>query len=139
MSNKKTFNDAPLKGNLLPPKICNICESNKITLETNDVIYNGVQYGNYPFIYLCNDCRSYVGIHPNSNSPLGTLANNEMRQARKRVKFKFIEWYMSKGFSRNKAYSILAKELNIPKEECHFGWFDVKKCNDAEKIILGFL
>jgi hypothetical protein len=123
------------KNGLPPITFCNICASSNVTLETNDLVYHGKLFGAYPFIYLCNDCESYVGIHPNTNTPLGTLATAEMRAARKRVKTKFIDWYELKGWNRGKAYSKLAKALNIDGSECHFGWFDVDACNDAEKFL----
>lgn len=128
------FNQNPQKGNLTKPTFCNVCHSNNITLELNSVIY-GREFGDYPFIYLCNDCRSYVGLHPNTSSPLGTLADEETRQARNIIKKRFISWYKFNGYSRGKAYKDLSKMMGISQRECHFGWFCLSALKEVDRLM----
>ena len=122
---------AKVKNPLPAPTKCNCCASEAIEIVENSKVYNGRSYGKYPWIYLCGDCGAYVGLHPFTNIPLGTLANEEMRKARKDSKFYFTPLYASGDMDRNEAYERLAKKLGISKSECHFAWFDVEMCAKA--------
>lgn len=120
--------------NPLPiPTKCYLCGGEHITLEKNSVVYNGKEYGDWPYIYLCNDCRSYVGLHPETNIPLGTLADEETRQARKLCKDPFEALWRGGKWHRNEAYQKLADFFGIPKEECHFAWFTTEMCYEARE------
>ncbi|GBG14457.1 transporter [Novimethylophilus kurashikiensis] len=124
-----------VKDSLPAPTVCPHCES-PVRLVNNAEIY-GKPYGDWPWAYLCTGtrCRAYVGMHPNTDIPLGTLATAEIRDARKRAKNLFNPIWQGGKMSRSAAYAWLAKEMNIPKESCHFGWFDVAQCNTAIKIL----
>lgn len=115
------------------PHKCHLCDGTNITLEKNSVVYNGKEYGDWPYIYLCNTCRAYVGLHPETNIPLGTLADEETRQARKLCKDPFEKLWRSGKWHRNEAYQKLANALDIDKAECHFAWFTVEMCYEARE------
>lgn len=115
------------------PKRCHICGGEHITLERNSVVYNGKKYGDWPYIYLCNGCRAYVGLHPETDLPLGTLADEDTRQARKLCKEPFEKLWRSGKLGRNEAYKKLADFLGIPKNECHFAWFTTEMCYEARE------
>jgi hypothetical protein len=123
---------AKVKDPMPAPEKCNCCGSEAIEIVENSAVYNGKTYGKYPWVYLCNDCRAYVGLHPFTNIPLGTLANEEMRAARKRAKSLFIELYESGDIIRDEAYARLAKKLGIDEAACHFAMFDVSLCERVE-------
>ena len=124
---KRVLNPLPI------PTKCYLCEGTRITLERNSVVYNGKEYGDWPYIYLCNDCRAYVGLHPETNIPLGTLADEEIRQARKLCKDPFEKLWRSGKMTRNEAYKALAAYFRIEKEECHFAWFTAEMCYEARE------
>jgi len=129
-----------VKNPIEPPIDCSICcdfetgENNKncIELINNKEIY-GKSYGSWPYAYRCTICHSYVGLHPFTDIPLGTLADASLRKARKENKEPFEMLHRKGLLSRNEAYKKLSEKLNIPLEECHFGWFDEKRCRDAGK------
>ncbi|PRC92627.1 hypothetical protein S2091_2682 [Solimicrobium silvestre] len=116
--------------NPLPiPTICPHCKS-AVELVNNSEIY-GREYGEWPWAYRCegDDCDSYVGLHPFTNIPLGTLANEDVRDARKKAKNIFNPIWQSRGMTRSAAYAWLAEALGIQDvNECHIGWFDVETC-----------
>lgn len=119
--------------NPLPiPELCDCCGSSEVALKNNAEVY-GRSFGEWPWIYLCEDCGSYVGLHPLTNIPLGTLADSATREARKASKTPFEALYRSGRMSRSDAYSALAGKLGIPPEKCHFAWFDVDMCKKAAK------
>jgi len=99
----------------------------------------------YPFrkdlhtrkFWLCADCDAYVGTHMNSpkHKPFGTLANAELRRARREV-HKVLDplWQSDTYFdkmTRTQAYAWLAKTLSIATPECHIGKFDLEMCDLA--------
>ena len=63
------------------PKHCPHCGED-VALVENSVIYNGKTYGKWPYIYRCAPCDAYVGLHPHTDIPLGTLAKKPLRKAR---------------------------------------------------------
>lgn len=117
--------------NPLPiPVECEHCGS-PVQVAHHKQVY-GRSYGDWPWLYKCEGCRAYVGMHPFTNIPLGTLATSEIRQARKHCKSPFESLYKSGRLTRSEAYERLAEKLGIEKEQCHFGWFNVEMCQKAE-------
>lgn len=120
--------------NVLPiPVACNLC-SGPVEVITHIELY-GQLYGEWPFAYRCQDCGAYVGMHPFTNIPLGTLADAEIREARKKCKPAFDKlWKHRHDFDRLSAYEWLAHEMGMPTEQCHFGWFTAEQCYKAKAI-----
>jgi hypothetical protein len=115
----------------LDPNSPRFCEPfNHIEIVNNEEIY-GRSYGEWPWVYQCQQCEAYVGMHPFTNIPLGTLADGPTRQARKQCKEPFENLYRSGRMSRSDAYARLAEKLGIPASKCHFGMFDVAQCKKA--------
>ncbi len=129
---KRVTNPLPI------PTSCNCCNdwetgepsSDCIELVENVEIY-GRNYGEWPWAYRCDICSAYVGLHPYTNIPLGTLADGPTRQARKTCKAPFEALYKTGAMSRSEAYKRLAGKLGINKNECHFAWFDAGMCGRA--------
>lgn len=80
---------------------------------------------------------AYVGCHkahpvysPNGDTPLGRLADENLRTAKKEAHAFFDPLWREKikFRSRTEAYNWLANQLGIPVEECHIGMFDVDTC-----------
>ena len=110
--------------------ICNICGSTNVNLVSNSYIY-GKEYGKYPYVYLCADCKAYVGVHPN-NKPLGILADDEMRTLRKQCHDLFDKKWTNKK-ERTKQYDILGSRLGLDKGKCHFSWMNKDELRNAIK------
>ncbi|WP_446333007.1 zinc-finger-containing protein [Burkholderia pseudomallei] len=97
----------------------------------NNAIY-GRDYGEWPWAFLCRGCGSYVGMHPFTDIPLGTLADAATREARKRAKAAFNPLWQSGSMTRTEAYTWLAARLGVAVAACHIGWFDVAMCQLVE-------
>lgn len=119
------------KDAMQPPNKCNICGYTDIKIVGHADIYGGREYGDWPYAYQCQDCGSYVGIHKDTDLPLGTLADSDLRHHRKRCKHYFIQLLESKGWNQNAGYDFLHKKMEIEKSDCHFGMFDQFKCEQA--------
>jgi hypothetical protein len=153
MSDKNPWNPskkatARVRSLLPAPTECNCCddwETGEPTKDCIEIVENkeiyGKNYGEWPWAYRCDNCGAYVGMHPFTAVPLGTLADGPMRQARKVCKAPFEALHSSGRMSREDAYSLLAKKLGIPKSECHFAWFNIDQCQKAaaaaREIFLG--
>jgi hypothetical protein len=121
---------------VLKPKICNLC-GGKVIFTSNSAVY-GKEYGSGK-CYLCTKCGSYVGTHKDRpDVAFGILANKEMREMKMKCHELFDEqWKRSKKRrrARQKAYMELSLKLNIPVDECHFGYFDLDMLNKAYRIL----
>src|SRR5690606_15428334 len=79
---------ARVQDRIEPPTECPHC-SGTVALVNNAEI-SGRSYGDWPYAYWCEDCDAYVGLHPKTDLPLGTLATPAMREARKQAKSVFM-------------------------------------------------
>lgn len=116
-----------------PPTCCPYCDG-KVELVNNSEIYRGRSFGDWPYAYLCRPCDAFVGLHPATDLPLGTMADKELREARKSAKHLWQRVSSVEGMPRNQAYTWLAQRMQIPKAECHFGHFDLERCEQAFKV-----
>lgn len=105
------------------PKSCNICDG-LVELVPNSEVYDGRSFGMWPYCYLCRSCGAYVGLHPDTDLPLGFLADASTREARRAAKipFKLLERLHFKD--RSAAYAWLARASGIDPVWCHFSMFD---------------
>ena len=113
--------------------ICPYCNS-EAKLEDTIKIYKSRSYG---MAYICSnypECDSYVGVHKGTDKPLGRMANKELRKAKSIAHFIFDKLWKSGLVRRNEAYEWLAKKLNIKREDCHIGMFDVEMCKKAALV-----
>lgn len=117
---------------LPPPTSCPYCGGPAL-LVRNDVIY-GKLYGTWPYAYHCAPCDALVGLHPDTDIPLGTMANQALRSARVTNKRHFHDFMEKMGLTRSSAYLWLARSMGIDREVCHFGWFDIEACKRAGDI-----
>lgn len=121
------------------PETCDCCGSGAVVLTKNSEVYRGRSFGYWPFVYLCKHCGAYVGLHPGTDIPLGTLADKRLRDARKRGKAAFLEILDALDLPREQAYRWLAHKLEIPEQECHWGWFGLNRTWRASAICISEL
>lgn len=121
----------------LYPKRCNICGGD-VSFVRNSLIY-GKRYGS-GYAYLCERCGAYVGTHKDApTKAMGILSNIEMRKWKVRCHEIFDSLWRGKSRAQRKRealYAWLAKKMNIPVEECHFGYFDLEQLKRAHRILL---
>lgn len=122
--------------NPLPiPTICPNC-GGPVAMQSNSVVYRK-EYGQWPFLYRCQDaaCDSYVGLHPKTDIPLGTLANKETRDYRKKAKGLLMPMWEEQGMDRTAVYAWLAGKMGIQDvNQCHIGWFNIEQCKQVIQI-----
>ena len=109
------------EGSFSIPRACIYC-GGTVELISNELVYGKI-YGN-GLCYKCSHCDSYVGVHPDLVTPLGILANKELRGLRKDAHALFDPMWRNGAMTRTEAYTKLSKMLKIPKSKCHISWFD---------------
>lgn len=80
--------------------------------------------------YLCKDCDAYVGCHNNTRKPLGTMANKETREWRKKA-HSILDplWKFKKGINKKETRSYLYNQLRKSFGfDVHIGESDIKQC-----------
>lgn len=115
-----------------PPDACRYC-GGAVEIADNSEVY-GKSYGEWPYCYLCRACGAYVGLHPDTDLPLGTMADKSLRQARKSGKNTFYALIKKNNWDRDTAYAWLSDKLGIPKNECHWGMFEADQCERAQRL-----
>lgn len=122
--------------NPLPkPSHCHKCGSKDIRLTTNDVIYGKMQ-GDWPLIWICLGCEAAVSCHPETEIPVGFMADRETRQLRRRVHRNFDPLWKGPGsVPRQDAYRWLANKMGLDPCVCHISYFDASMCRKALKIL----
>ena len=84
----------------LKPTKCNIC-GGKVVLISNSFVY-GREYGSGK-MYYCIDCTAYVGTHKSRpTEAFGILANNEMRELKKKCHSIFDEKWKNESSSKKR-------------------------------------
>ena len=115
------------------PTICRYCGS-PVVFTSNAEIY-GREYGDGK-CYLCRNCKAFVGVHPGTDTPLGTLANAELREWRKQAHYWFDQIWRKplRITTRYKAYGWLAEQLHISREYTHNGMFEKEECEETIRL-----
>lgn len=116
------------------PTICRYC-GNEVVFTSNAEIY-GKEYGNGK-CFLCRNCRAFVGVHTETLTPLGTLANDDLRKWRNKAHNEFDKLWKSptRIMTRHNAYKWLSKEMNKQKKDCHIALFEIKECKQVIEIV----
>jgi len=109
---------------------CPYCKKEAEWVENKEIY--GKNYGKSYMCYLCRDCNAYVGCHNNTICPLGTIANLELRELRKKAHQVFDILWKTDKFLRKEAYKLLSNEFG---EEIHIGKSDIERCKQIIEFI----
>lgn len=122
-------NEAELK-EIFEGKICPYCKQPTEFVDSIEVYQKS-----YGMIYLCRPCKSWVGIHPDSEAAaLGRLANAELREWKKKAHDAFDPIWKSNLMNREQAYDWLSEKLKVPRHYTHIGFFGVETCKKLVTI-----
>lgn len=115
------------------PTICRYCGS-PVVFTSNAEIY-GKEYGNGK-CFLCRNCKAYVGVHTETLTPLGTLANDELRKWRHKAHNEFDKLWKgtTRKMTRYNAYGWLSKQMNLTRDETHIALFEIEQCKQVIDI-----
>lgn len=117
--------------------VCDYCGGDA-KLVTGATIYPRRRELHGLYLWFCAGCRAWVGCHEDSPShtPLGRLANAELREVRGGAHALFDTLWKSGTMARQDAYAWLAVQLQMPVDRCHIGLMDVDDCNRVMDVML---
>lgn len=95
----------------------------------NALVY-GKRYGKSYMCYYCKDCDAYVGCHNNTRTPLGTMANKELRNERKATHAVIDPLWKSGQYTRGQVYARLQDAFG---EVVHVGESDIERCRQIRE------
>lgn len=110
--------------------ICPYCNKEAVWCE-NKAIY-GRNYGKSYMCYYCADCNAYVGCHNNTRMPLGTMANKELREWRRKAHAVIDPLWKFGKYRRGAVYAKLAKHFG---REVHVGESDIETCKQIINLM----
>ena len=89
-------------------------------------------------IYVCRNwpaCDSYVFAHRKDGSPMGTLANKELRQKRIQTHKVFSAYQKATKMKKWAAYIWLEGKLGLTEKTMHIGLFSSEDCDRAITLL----
>ena len=93
-------------------------------------------------LYVCSrfpSCDSYVRVHPGTKTPMGTMANRELRILRNEAHRAFDQLHKRGLMTREDAYRWLASVLGVPMGQAHIGCLGEYYCRrvieESEKVL----
>ena len=90
----------------------------------------------YRRFWRCALCDAHVGVHRNSyDAPMGKMANEKLRKARKSVHRRFDLLWINRDMNRDQAYRWLARRMGIKSRGCHIGFFSLNECRKAIEML----
>lgn len=110
---------------------CPYCGS-PVVYRTADGIYR--ENKNNTMLYVCSNypkCDAYIKANPQTNKPMGTLANGQLRALRKRAHYYFDRLHEDGYMSRSDAYNWLADYIDMPLNMAHIGFLGEYYCNQV--------
>lgn len=127
---------ARVRDPLPAPQICRYCNGD-VRIIGHAEIYGGRTFGDWPWVFRCDQCHARVGMHPFTNIPLGTLANDELRKVREACKAPFNRLWQAGGvMGRTEAYRWLAQAMGKTVAQCRFGLFEIRDCERAMQLCI---
>ena len=115
---------------------CPYCGAVAILRPANQV-YQASPQANGKHLYVCRNwpkCDSYVGVHEFDLSPMGTLANGNLRHKRI-LAHKALEKYQRiTKMDRWATYLWLEGKLGLDKQNTHIGLFSEETCDEVIKL-----
>lgn len=108
--------------------ICPYCNS-EASIKDSSLIY-GRSYGKVLICHSYPKCDAFVGVHKKDGvTPLGTMANGELREWRKMAHNDYFDPLWKSGkMTRSEAYKFMQTLMELPEEKAHIAMFDIDQC-----------
>lgn len=105
-------------------------------LVTGASLYHGhVPMCDEAWFWQCPRCRAHVGCHAGTQRPLGRVANERTRKARRRAHLAFDPLWKDRLWPRSAAYKWLAARLGIATAVCHISMMDETQCDKVVELM----
>lgn len=109
--------------------ICPYCHQSAEWIENKEIY--GRNYGKSYMMWYCQKDNAYVGCHNNTQRPLGTMANRELREWRKKAHAHIDPIWQSGQLARGQVYARLKRALG---KQIHIGESDIEMCKKILEV-----
>lgn len=116
-----------------PKPNCPYCLKKSILMGGNKLY--GQERLKYRLFYVCQPCKAWVGCHPDSDRPLGTIAKPALRRLRREVHRQLDPLWQKGKINRHRLYKKLAQKMEIDPKDCHVGFMDEPLCKKALRAV----
>lgn len=119
------------KGLNAPPTRCPYC-GGSVVLKSADGIYKDNRRN--AILYVCShypECDAYVRTHKGTKIPVGSMANQELRNLRKTAHHYFDQLYKSGYMTKDDAYYWLSSIIDAPMSKAHIGYLSEYYCKEV--------
>jgi zinc-finger-containing domain len=107
--------------------ICPYC-SQPATLVYGKAVYPQRKHLWKKMFWACKPRKAWVGCHPGTVTPLGNLADADLRAARAKAHEAFDPLWDGGLMTRTQAYIWLANRIGLRREDVHIGRFNAEQC-----------
>lgn len=115
--------------------LCAYCGLPAVFQPRSDHLYRR----DYGPIWECKACNAWVGCHRGTKTPLGRLANGQLRKAKMAAHDAFDATWKRGEYKRfqhrGMAYKWLSEAMGISQAECHIGMFDEAQCARVVEVV----
>ena len=119
------------KGNQTKQMRCPYCGS-PVVFRSADGIYR--ENKEHTMLYVCTrypECDAYVRVHKGTKTPVGSLADHNLRSLRREAHRYFNRLYESGLMDKQDAYQWLADIISAPMSEAHIGHLGEYYCRQV--------
>lgn len=119
------------KGNQTKQMRCPYCGS-PVVFRSADGIYR--ENKEHTMLYVCSrypECDAYVRVHKGTKTPVGSLADHNLRALRREAHRYFNRLYESGLMDKQDAYQWLADIISAPMSEAHIGHLGEYYCRQV--------
>lgn len=113
--------------------VCPYCSKPSVLTSGAEVYPHVPSLSMKPF-YVCRPCDASVGCHPGTVTPLGRLADAQLRRAKSDAHRLFDPLWQKGKMKRTAAYRWLAQQMRVDPKDCHIGMFDSEQCRRVAQI-----
>lgn len=112
-------------------KLCDTC--GKTARLVHDIELYGRPVLDWPFHWWCPNCYAHINCKPGTDIPVKAMDSIAVKEARRQAHRHFDRLWRTKP-ERTKAYSWLARQMNMSPKECHIGMFTIDQCKDVIRL-----
>ena len=114
------------------PKICPDCKGKVVYGKMEDFGITPYKSG---YCYKCESCGNYIVTHKTDRKrAIGTIADSETKYLRLKC-HEYMDTLWESSRQRRYYYMKLAKEMDLPYQECHFGYMNKEQLERAIEIL----
>ena len=111
---------------------CPYCQQSAVLVTAADI---GVEdRANRPY-WRCKPCGAYIACYAGTETPLGPLADESLREAQHLARVAFRAFKEKNLFTKGEAFQALAKKLHMSPREVDFNHFDINTCLRVTKVL----